>query len=282
MSLVKRIVPHITKFHGFKPGTKGFVTAYLNARPCRPCATVLDKAPSHKRPIISAPEVIAIDDNGDECNVEKVNDEEVKDGEGSSTPPVIVQFEAWLRSADGGNLDEITCKQHRAQLTNILRVVDKNLAIESLFDETTINKKFIEDFAKIKYHPKTIKSFLMSLRHFYCFCTTPASENLGVQITGKKLLYLKEKVKRWYSSLSKDCSKQHWKKMEDDLHALISPEQFQEFEKSTAARSAVCFLGSCQGLTQLQLPRINILSSETFYWLRYQSITPIELVLLRI
>ena len=84
----------------------------------------------------------------------------------------------------------------------------------------------------------------MSLRHFYSFCLT---EDLGINIPTAKILSLKEKMARWSSSLRKGCSKRHWEKMEEDLHSLISPEHIGEFERSKAARDAICLIGQLSG-----------------------------------
>ena len=75
MSVVKRITPHLKKIHGLKSGTKWYLTAYLKARPL---AKESNKVLSHKIPTISVPVVIVIDDNDDECAIEKVNNEEIE------------------------------------------------------------------------------------------------------------------------------------------------------------------------------------------------------------
>lgn len=85
------------------------------------------------------------------------------------------RFEAWLKSADGGNLDETTSKQHRAQIKKILKVIDSRQLLTSLFDERLINEIFLEGYAKKKHYPKTNKSYLMSLRHFYSYCLSESS-----------------------------------------------------------------------------------------------------------
>ena len=73
------------------------------------------------------------------------------------------------------------------------------------------------------------------------------TEDLGINIPTAKILSLKEKMVRWSSSLRKGCSKRHWEKMEEDLHSLISPEHIGEFERSKAARDAICLIGQLSG-----------------------------------
>lgn len=64
---------------------------------------------------------------------------------------------------------------------------------------------------------------------------------------------MREKVARWSSALCKGCSKRHWEKMEEDLHSLISPEQIGEFERSKAARDAICLLGQLSGAHSINI-----------------------------
>lgn len=243
MSLVKRITPHLQKVHHLKPGTKAYLSKYLEARPA---VTVSSNSSRNKKVRKCDPEVVVLDYD---TKLESMN-ENFKDEEQVSSPPLTIAFESWLRSADGGNLDVNTSKQHQAQVTKILKVIDGNQKIKCLFDEKIINEKFLEEFAKKIYHPKTIKSYLMSLRHFYCFCM---GRDIGVEIASEKLVHLKEKVTRWNSSLSKECSKRHWEKMEKDFHALITPEEIKEFEKSSAARAAICLLGKLSGAHVIEI-----------------------------
>ena len=108
----------------------------------------------------------------------------------------VARFEAWLKSADGGNLDETTSKQHRAQIVKILKVIDSRHVLTSLFDEKLVNETFLEEYAKKKYYHKTTKSYLMSLRHFYSYCMSE-SGHCDISITADKILALKEKLTRW-------------------------------------------------------------------------------------
>lgn len=110
----------------------------------------------------------------------------------------------------------------------------------SLFNPIIINDKFLEGHAI----GKTTKSYLMSLRHFYSFAL---NNDCGVSISKEDIVSVKEKVTRWSSSFRKSCSKRHWHRMDEGLHALITPEQIGEFEKSQAARDAICLLGQLSG-----------------------------------
>ena len=103
----------------------------------------------------------------------------------------------------------------------------------------------------------------MSLRHFYSFCLT---EDLGINIPTAKILSLKEKMARWSSSLRKGCSKRHWEKTEEDLHSLISPEHIGEFERSKAARDAICLIGQLSGAHSVVLSQSQYTLIRDFLW----------------
>ncbi|PFX25826.1 hypothetical protein AWC38_SpisGene9516 [Stylophora pistillata] len=123
-------------------------------------------------------------------------------------------------------------------------------------------EKFLEEFAKREYHPKTTKSCLMSLRHFYSFCL---SETLDIDISPERFLSLNEKVTRWPTSLRKGCSKRHWEKMEVDLHALISPEEIEKFQRSQDARDTICLLGQLAGARSVEISQSQYTLIQDFF-----------------
>lgn len=83
-------------------------------------------------------------------------------------PESIPQLSKWLQSPDGGKKDVKTAKQHVSQIKNILSVIDEKKRLASLLDITLLKYKFVA-YAEEKYVPQTIKSYLMSLRHFYSY-----------------------------------------------------------------------------------------------------------------
>ena len=243
-SLVKRIPAHLKNVHHMDPASEEYRDALSRVRGAVEESYM---KPYHERPRARLEKecspVTGEDEEEDEGGDQEENASSIQSAD-STTPEVICKFETWLKSADGGNLDESTSKQHRAQVSKLLKLIDSNQDLVSLFNEKVLNDKFLEGFAKKKYHPKTTKSYLMSLRHFYSFCLTG---DFGINIPTERILSLKEKVGRWSSSLRKGCSKRHWEKMEEDLHSLISPEQIGEFERSKAARDAICLIGQLSG-----------------------------------
>ena len=81
--------------------------------------------------------------------VVEIEDSEDENGSSFETPnklseDVIFEFKAWLRSADGGKLDEKTNQQHGKQVSNLLKVVDDKCDLTPLFDDHLINQKFLE------------------------------------------------------------------------------------------------------------------------------------------
>lgn len=58
----------------------------------------------------------------------------------------------------------------------------------------------------------------MSFYYFYFFCL---SKDFGLNILIERVLFLKEKVVRWFLVLRKGCFKRYWEKMEEDFYFLI-------------------------------------------------------------
>lgn len=248
MSLVKRIPPHLKLVHKLDPTSKEYKDLLSKVR-----GPVKE---SHMRPYNERPRYARDDTRRDTEEEDHASDTVTSQSAISDTgvPEFAIQFEAWLKSADGGNLDQKTSRQHRKQISKLLEVIDVKQEVASLFNPNIINDKFLEGHAKDKYHPKTTKSYLMSLRHFYSFAL---NNDCGVSISKEDILSVKEKVTRWSSSFRKSCSKRHWQRMEEDLHALITPEQIAEFEKSQATRDAICLLGQLSGAHCMEISQAN-------------------------
>ncbi|CAH3188945.1 unnamed protein product, partial [Porites evermanni] len=263
-SLVKRMPPHLKKVHKLLPDSTEYKAALSRVR-----GPVSDsqRRPYHERQRSSGrdkqkeSEHRSIHTRVEEIEhvrveaIEKIEDETDENGSSFENPQkladdVITEFEAWLRSADGGQLDEKTSHQHGKQVSKLLKVVDDKCNLTSLFDGCLINQKFLEDYAKKEYHPKTTQSYLMSLRHFYSYSLTG---QVGLTISKETVISLRDKVGRWSSSFRQNCAKRQWEKMEEDFHALITPDQIKRFETSKAARDVVCLLGQLSGAHNIQI-----------------------------
>jgi len=84
-----------------------------------------------------------------------------------------------------------------------------------------LNDKFVK-YAEQKYVPQTIKSYLMSLRHFYSYVL---AEKPGIDATTELVTQMKEKVKRWSLSYKRLSQKRKWEKTEEDRVELVTPEK---------------------------------------------------------
>lgn len=261
-ALLKRLSPHLKSgAHNLVPGSKEYEMAMSKVR-----GRVKEshRKPYHQRPRISwrevscqPLEVVMLEDSeGEREDSVEMSQDSVPQ---NSVPRELVKFEAWLHSADGGKLDKKTSQQHAKQVSKLLSVIDDKQDMSSLFNHGLINDRFLEAHAKQHYSPKTTQSYLMSLRHFYSFSLT---DNTGIDVPKERVIALQDKITRWSSSFRQDCTKRHWEKMEEDLGALITPEQITEFERSQASRDAICLLGKLSGahnmiITQAQYTLIR-------------------------
>lgn len=241
-SLVKRLPPHLKNVHGLVPASDEYKQVMSQVRgPVKDC----NRRPYHERPRFSG----LLKESGFSCSdvvvvdhmeEEKDDNESVDQSPDSNVPlDYIAKFEAWIHSADGGKLDKKTSQQHAKQVRKLLAVIDDKQDLSSLFNHGLINDKFLEAHSKEHYHPKTMQSYLTSLRHFYSFAL---SESTGLIIPKERVIALQDKVTCWSSSFRVECSKRLWEKMEEDLNAQIT-----QFERSKASRDAICLLGQLSG-----------------------------------
>ena len=63
---------------------------------------------------------------------------------------------------------------------------------------------------------------------------------------------------------SKRLLKTSWEKMEEDLHALITPRQIVKFERSQAARNAICLFGQLSGAHCLDMMQVHYTLTRDF------------------
>ena len=263
-SLVKRLPPHLKKVHKLIPGSKDYKEAMSKVRgPIRDS----QRRPYHERPRRTAESCETPSEHpSSSFEVEVISsEEEEKDSDKSAKrthqdmPSQLVSFEAWLQSADGGKLDQKTSRQHTKQVFKLLNAIDAKRKLLSLFDARLLNDRFLEGHVSKEYSPKTVQSYLMSLRHFFSFSLT---DDADVPISKEAIISLRDKVTRWSSSYRVQSSKRHWEKMKEDYEALITPDQINEFERSKAARDAICLLGQLSGahnivITQAQYTLIR-------------------------
>ena len=156
--------------------------------------------------------------------------------------PVIVKFEEWMLSPDGGRRDAKTAKQHSAQLFGMLKAIDDQEDIQSLLDLALVRNVFLKSHVVTKnYEVGTIKSYLMSLRHFFSFLLSDKPDEMD--FTSDDVKAAREKVQLWSTSYRKESSVRKWQKLEEDFQNRLTAANITKFEKSEAARNAIKELG---------------------------------------
>ena len=156
--------------------------------------------------------------------------------------PVILKFEEWMLSPDGGKRDAKTAKQHSSQVFGMLKAIDDEEDMHSLLDLALVRNVFLKSHVVTKkYEVGTIKSYLMSLRHFFSFLLSDKPDE--VDFDAHDIKAAREKVQLWSTSYRKESSVRKWQKLEEDFQNRLTAANITKFEKSEAARNAIKELG---------------------------------------
>ena len=156
--------------------------------------------------------------------------------------PVLRQFEVWLQTPDGGKRDSKTSKQHSSQMVGLLNAIDDTCDIYSLLDLNLVSSMFLQSHVKKKnYEAGTIKSYLMSLRHFYTFLLSEKPSDLQFNVDDVRAA--REKVSLWSTSYKRETCTRRWVKLAEDQSKLLNPSDIKAFENSEAAREAIKTIG---------------------------------------
>ena len=205
------------------------------------------------------------DDDGDDGDDDDGGDDDGDDGDdhymvqgvqdcdkAGARHPILVELEQWLLSPDGGKLDANTVKQHCGSLATILRVLSESGDIASLLDIKLVQSVFLNGYLKEKgYGVGTVKSYLMSLRHYFSFLLSERPAE--VEFHPEDVRAARDKVRMWSKAYKKDSSTRRWQKLEEDQQNLLTPANIQLFERSEAARTAVKILGQHSDTTETVL-----------------------------
>ena len=73
-----------------------------------------------------------------------------------------------------------------------------------------------------KYEAATIKSYLMSLQHFYSFLLSDKPETIAFNWLDVRSA--REKVKMWSASYKRESNTRKWQKLEEDMLNLKHPQ----------------------------------------------------------
>ena len=107
--------------------------------------------PYNKRPRYTRDETRRDTEEEDHASDTVTSQREISD---TGVPEFAIQFEAWLKSADGGNLDQKTSWQHRKQISKLLKVIDVKQEVASLFNPIIIKDKFCGRTCKRQIPPQ--------------------------------------------------------------------------------------------------------------------------------
>lgn len=217
IAVVQRLPAHLQQVHGFSPQDAKYKSLLKKAfpQPKRPYSVqMIEKRAANRKVefeshVPDMAETVRSDED-EESRLESFEQTETsssgndvvliedddEDSIESTDPEVIVLLAKWLQSPDGGKKDEKTAKQHVSQIKNILSLIDADRRVMSLFDCTLIQSKFVK-YAEEKYVRQTIKSYLMSLCHFYSYVL---AEKPAIDASTQLVTQMMEKVKRWSAS----------------------------------------------------------------------------------
>lgn len=259
-SVVYRMATHLQEVHHMKKSSHVYINAISTATivPDVKHPSILWKEERAQR--ISTP--LVMQDKGEggarsQNALPRLEDETIQDGkpmennarDKSSSHPIFVSFRNWMRSPDGGKRDEKTILQHSAQLWSMLLAIDSSCDINSLLDTMLIRNIFLESYVKSKkYEAATIKSYLMSLRHFYSFLLSEKPD--GVEFNVEDINAKREKIHFWSTTYKRESCTRRWQKLEEDTENLLTSESIQNFEKSEAAREAIKIIGQYSDPTE--------------------------------
>ena len=161
----------------------------------------------------------------------------------SGTAASLEQFFKYLISAECGNKDPRSSKQHKVQIETIFHTVDKNMDLASLTDSKAIRDTFLTNYCvQRKFGPCTVKAYLQSMDHFYNFFQSEFSSVLSNELMAK----LKIKLKNWMRTYQRQ-STQH-KHLKDDYEeeTQLTPNKIIEFENSEVCKTVIMLLGQIQ------------------------------------
>ena len=243
-SVVLRLSTHLQKVHKLEKTSKAYSDAIKSSRVAPKGQHTLLKLKEQQAQNVSTN--IAVQSDDEEPSTMPTDHNTGVQPEETSRKvveyPVLRQFEVWLQTPDGEKRDSKTSKQHSSQMAGLLNAIDETFDIYSLLDLNIVSSVFLESYVKKKnYEAGTIKSYLMSLRHFYTFLLSDKPSDLHFNVNDVRAA--REKVRLWSTSYKREMCTGRWVKLAKDQSNLLNPSDIQDFEKSEAAREAVKTIG---------------------------------------
>ena len=262
-SIVFRLTAHLQKVHKMESSSKEYRDAMERARviPDKKHPMIRWKYEQMHKTSVLLKDWEKPNTSGDYFEEERYSDDvdEMSDGPQQRTEenflvkiadcPVLGKFAEWMLSADGGRRDEKTAKQHSSQLFGMLKAIDETEDINSLLDLELVRNVFLKCYVVDKnYEVGTIKSYLMSLRHFFSFLLS--SKPAEMDFSADDVKAAREKVQMWSTSYRRESSVRKWQKLEEDFQNRLTTTNIKKFEKSEAVREAIKVLGKHSDVTE--------------------------------
>ena len=170
---------------------------------------------------------------------------------------ILDSFYQYLISADCGNKDQRSSRQHQSQVRAILCAIDETMDIASLTNCKLIRERFLKlHCSRKKLGPRTIKSYLQSLNHIYNFFLS----EFTALFENELLTQCQIKVRNWMKSFQRECSMQKHLKDDYEEETILTAEKIRKFEQSEVCREAILLLGK---LAETNRAAIN-LSQQSF------------------
>ena len=148
---------------------------------------------------------------GEQGHAENIRDleDEVVQNEHESMY-LMKMFYDYLISPDCGKRDQTASKQCVQQVKCVLRVIDSEKNITSLFNRRLVSDVFLKNYAENTKHldPRTIKAYLKSLDHFYNFLL---AENFSA-LNKEDIVSMQANIRRWSSAYTRSVKEVAWEK----------------------------------------------------------------------
>ena len=244
-SVVLRLSTHFQKVHKLEKTSKAYFDAIKSSRVASKGQHAPLKWKEQRAQTVSTNMAVESDDDEEPLTMQTDHNTGVQPEDTSRKViayPVLRQFEVWLQTPDGGKRDSKTSKQHSTQMVGLLNAIDETCDIYSLLDLNLVSSVFLESYVKKKnYEAGMIKSYLMSLLHFYTFLLSDKPSNLCFNVDDVRAA--REKVRLWSTSYKRETCTRRWVKLAEDQSHLLNPSDIKEFENSEAARKAIKIIG---------------------------------------
>ena len=182
---------------------------------------------------------------GDQEEQENVGVEDWRSGI-DMVKSTLDRFLKFMVSPSGGRREKNSAVAYVSCVSKILQVVGGSLPF--LFDQLAVRDAFVMDYCSTAkaggkaYKPNTVRKYLRALYEFYGF-TIIEEITIGNIMQERKVL-MKESVKAWLATFTKESKERFWEKEEEDEEMIITPEEYKQYERGALARNSRKLLSS--------------------------------------